>query len=167
MTRHNLASNISWLLSNQVTPPVGVHTGFSTSATLSTASADTIYAEFEEEDVEEQNIDPLPPSPSPTRRITASADAVAEFPRPPLPPRITSNPPTREPPKTSAEEPMGRLSSASRSVRPGLVSQQQLATPASTTGSAMGSTPSLMQTYAKQCQNKNGEFKHTIGRCCS
>lgn len=154
MTRHNLAAHLSWLLTSEVTPPEGVHTVPSASAPVLTVSAETLYADSEEEDIEEQNPGPLPPSPSPNRRIATTANVATGFQRPPPPPKIAPNPPTREPAKPFVDESMGRLSSASRSARPGLVSQQQLATPASTTGS----TSSLMQGYqtflTKNCKSK-------------
>lgn len=150
MTRHNLAIHISWLLSSEVTPPVGVHTVPGASTTVSTVSAETIYADSEEEDIEEQILGQLP-SPNPNRAPTVNVDT--RFQRPLLPPKITPNPPLREPPKSFADESMGKLSSASRSAKPGLLSQQQLATPASTTGS----TSSLMRGYS-EFLTKNGEL---------
>jgi bloom syndrome protein len=164
MTRHNLAIHISWLLSTEVTPPVGVHAVPTASATVSTISAETIYAEYEEEDIEEQ-IPSQSPTPSPNRRIPFTVNVAAGFQRPRLPPKINPNPPLRESPNTFAEESMGRLSSASRSARPGLVSQHQLATPASTTGSTL--TSSLMQGYSALLRANNGELRSTIdwGSC--
>jgi bloom syndrome protein len=151
MTRHNLAIHISWLLSSEVTPPVGVHTVPAASTTVSAVSAETIYADSEEEDIGEQIPGQLP-SPSPNRVPTVNVDT--EFQRPPLPPKVTPNPPLREPPKSFADKSMGKLSSASRSARPGLVSQPQLATPASTTGS----TSSLMRGYS-DFLTKNGKLQ--------
>ena len=153
MTRHNLALHISWLLSSEVTPPVGGHTVLAVSTTKSTAATETIYADSEEEDIEE----PIPspsPSPSPNRRIAQTVNVAPDFQRPPLPSKITPKPPLREPQNSFTDESMGKLSSASRSARPGLVSQHQLATPASTTGS----TSSLMQGYSALLRAENGKF---------
>jgi bloom syndrome protein len=143
MTRHNLALHISWLLSNEVTPPVGVPTIPTASTTAFTAAAETPYADTEEEDAELQILS-APPSPRSSRRIEQAVNVVHAFQRPPLPSKITPKPPEREHRNTFADEPMGKLSSASRPTRPGLMSQHHLATPASTTGS----TSSLMQGYS-------------------
>ena len=153
MTRHNLALHISWLLSSEVTPPVGVHTVPAASTRNSTVATDIVYADSEEEGTEEPIPSPLP-SPSPNRRIVQTVNVDPDFHRPPLPSKITSKPPFREPHNSFADESMGTLSSASRSARPGLVSQHQLATPASTTGS----TSSLMQGYSALLRAENGKL---------
>lgn len=139
MTRHNLALHISWLLSGEFTVPVGGHTVPASSATNLAARTETIYAESEEEDAEERIRSPLP-SPSPTRQSVQTVNVPPDFQRPSLPSKITPQPPLRDLHNSFAGESMGKLSSASRSARPSLVSQHQLATPASTTSSTVGLT---------------------------
>ena len=150
MTRHNLAVHISWLLSSVVTPPKTVHTAPGVS---SRAPPETVYEDSEEGETEDSMPSPLP-SPSPNRRIVRTLNVAPSFQRPPLPSKITPKPPLPEPQKSLADESMGRLSSSSKATRPGLVSQHQLATPASTTGS----TSSLTQGFAAFLRAKNGKF---------
>ena len=141
MTRHNLAIHISWLLSNEVTPPVGVS---ATASTQSSTAAGIVHANVLEEDIE-QVVPTAASSPISNRRITEAINAVQEFVRPALP--STSRSRVRES-TNETQETMGKLSSAQRSTRPGLMSQQQqLATPSSTTSSTSGS---LMAGYAAQ-----------------
>jgi bloom syndrome protein len=137
MTRHNLAIHISWLLSNEVTPPVGV------SAIAPTHSAEIVHADTLEEDIE-QEIPTAAPSPIPNRRIVETVNVVQDFVRPALP--STSRPQPREF-TNETEESMGKLASAPRSTRPVLLSLHQLATPSSTTSST---SSSLMAGYAAQ-----------------
>jgi bloom syndrome protein len=153
MTLHNLAVHISWLLSSQVTPAVVVNTVPAISRTNSTAAIETAHAYSEEEDTEGLISSPLP-SPSPNRRISQSANVGDDFNRPPLPTKITPKSPLRDPRNDLADESMGILSSASRSVRPDLVGQHQLATPASTTGPAS----SLWQRYSASLRKENGRL---------
>ena len=150
MTRHNLAAHISWLLTSQVTPPVGVHTAPAVSLSNSTAAIPTIYANYEDEHSEDSMPSPLL-SPSPKRRVVQTVNV--DFHRPQLPAKIT--PPLREAQISIADESMGKLSSSSKPPRPGLVSQHQLATPASTTGPA-GS--SLTQGYSAFLRANNGKL---------
>jgi bloom syndrome protein len=150
MTRHNLAVHISWLLSSEVTPPETVH---AVPAVSSRAPPETVYGDSEEEETEGSMPSPLP-SPSPNRRIVRTVNVAPSFQRPPLHSKITPKPPLPEPHNSLADESMGRLSSSSKAARPGLVSQHQLATPASTTGSIS----SLTQGFAAFLRAKNGKF---------
>jgi bloom syndrome protein len=147
MTRHNLASHISWLLSIQVTPPTGVHT---LTSTPSIAVEETASAGLAEEGAEHQN-----PRLSGNRRAAQAVNVGQRFIRPAAPP--PPNPPkvdTGENTTRAAEESMGKLASASRSTRPALISQHQLATPVSTTASS-----SLTQGYATFLRTNNGRSK--------
>jgi hypothetical protein len=147
MTRHNLDSHISWLLSHQVAPLAGVPI---TTATHSTAANLTSYADVETE-IEEEEYTTVP-SPAPNRRLAQAASVDQSFIRPAIPSNNTSRLAQGDKPATIPHESMGRLSSASRSTRPALISQQhQLATPASTTGS-------LTQGYASFLLTNNGQF---------
>jgi bloom syndrome protein len=138
MTRHNLAFHISWLLSSDVTLPAGV-----SAIPAASASPEIPCADIVEEDTELQILT-ASPIPRASRRIEQTVNVVQAFQRPQLPSKITPKPLLQEPLNPFADESMGKLSSASRSTRPGLMSQHQLATPAST----KGSTSSLMQEYS-------------------
>ncbi|KAG0651162.1 ATP-dependent DNA helicase hus2 rqh1 [Hyphodiscus hymeniophilus] len=152
MTRHNLAVHISWLLSSKVTPRLDIHAAPATSTKFSKAATETGYAEFEEAETVDSIPVPLP-SPSPDRQVVRTVCVAApDFQRPPPPSKITPTLPLQESQNRLAQESMGKLSSASKSARPGLVSQHQLATPASTTGS----TSSLTQGYSAFLRAKNG-----------
>jgi bloom syndrome protein len=155
MTRHNLAVHISWLLTSEVTPPVGVHTASAVSATNPRTITETVYADSEEEEHAEDSTPSQLPGPSPKRRVVQTVNV--DFRRPPLPSKITPSL-LREPHYTVLDESMGKLSSSSKPARPGLVSQHQLATPASTTGSA-GS--SLTQGYSAFLRANNGKFNRS------
>jgi hypothetical protein len=146
MTRHNLASHISWLLSNENTPPVGVP---AIASNHSAVAAEVSYAGLAEEDTN-QPISRTSVNPP----VTQSVNVGQGFQRPALPSTDSQNPRVRDQTKSVVEESMGRLSSTSRSTRPGLVIQNQLATPASTTGSS-----SLTQGYATFLRASNGESK--------
>jgi len=146
MTRNNLAAHISWLLSHEVTPPVGVH---AIPSTHSTAAAQTVYEEFGE-DIEQQEVSRAPPAP--IRRAAQAVNVGTNFTRPAAPARVPK--PMREIAEVLANDTMGRLSSASGSRKPALISQQhQLATPASTTASS-----SLTQGYAAMLRGKRPNF---------
>jgi bloom syndrome protein len=158
MTRHNLAIHISWLLSNEVTPLVSVHTTPAVPPKVSRSATEPTYAGSEEDDVEERIPSPLP-SPSPNRRVVQIVNVAPDFRRPLLPSKDTPKLLPGEPQKSFADESMGKLSSGSRPARPGLVGQHQLATPASTTGS----TSSLMQGYSSMLR-ENGVVKISSDR---
>lgn len=145
MTRHNLAIHISWLLSNEVTPSVGVHSTIA--STPSIAAGQIASADVVEEDTELQI-----PRPTLNRGIAPPANVGQDFLRPAIPPPNFPKLHTREQTKGAVEESMGKLASASRSSRPALVSQHQVATPASTTASS-----SLTQGYATFLRTNNSE----------
>ncbi|KAF4630535.1 hypothetical protein G7Y89_g7601 [Cudoniella acicularis] len=147
MTRHNLATHISWLLS-QVTPSADVSRAAPAIQNPTTVPEIALSNILEEEHIDEE-ISIL----SPTRNLPfdQSVNVVQDFARPSVPVSI--------PPKSQAsafasslvEGSMGKLKSASRSNRPSLLSQHQLATPASTTTSTLTSTAgpsSLTGNYA-------------------
>jgi len=142
MTRHNLASQIAWLLSNEVTLPASVNT------TNWTAAFPCAQADIEEDHTVSRGLPE--PSIQPDARIAETVNVE----RGGLRPGLTSNPkPTSQvSSETFAQGSMGKLASASRSKRPALASQQpQLATPASTTASS-----SLTQGYATFLRANNG-----------
>src|SRR6266536_1786264 len=142
MTRHNLDSHISWLLSSKVAPLVGVHTR----NPRATAAAIEIVDSGSSEEEVGQELSGVVRSPDANHPIPHTVNVVHDFVRPPVP-SISSRSQLREPTRNSREESMGKLTSAQRSTRPGLMSQHQLTTPASTTTSTAGSS-SLMQGYA-------------------
>lgn len=145
MTRHNLNSHISWLLSHQVTPLVGVPTKGSSN---STAANQTILPDTED-GIEQEQYTRIP-APVPTRQLLPTVNADQDFLRPTLPAIRDARSAQGEVLENFSQGSMGRLSSAARSTRPALISQQhQLATPASTTGS-------LTQNYATFLRANNG-----------
>ncbi len=147
MTRHNLDSHISWLLSHEVTPPVCVHAALPTYSRIEEGITDE---ELCEEEPDEEIIRP-PSSPTRNRQVV---NVVRDFARPAIPSSIIPRSQILEPQKSLSEEAMSTLASASKSARPGLMSQHQLVTPASTTTSAAPS--SLKQGYATFLRNNNG-----------
>lgn len=154
MTRHNLNSHISWLLSHKVTPPSGVHA----SALINPTTAEPVHASFLEEGAEE-DISRALPSPPQHSRAAQLVDVVQAFARPALPASLTAQSHLQNSRQTLTDESMGKLTSASRSARPTLMSQHQLATPASTTYST--ATPSLTSTYTQflKSNEDHGKFQ--------
>jgi bloom syndrome protein len=150
MTRHNLDSHISWLLSHEVTPPVGVQATLPTNSRIEEGIVDE---ELLEEEVDEEIIRP-PRSPARNRQVLEVVNVVQDFAQPAIPSSIIPRSQMLEPIKALSDETMGTLTSASKSSRPSLMSQHQLATPASTTTSAAPS--SLKQGYATFLRNNNG-----------
>jgi len=150
MTRHNLDSHISWLLSYEVTPPVGVHAALPTHSNIEEEIADEgLLEEGAEEEITRDS-----PSPIRTGQVFEAA-AVQSFARPAIPSSIIPRSQMPESQPGLAEGTMGKLTSASKSARPKLMSQHQLATPASTTTSTAPS--SLKQGYATFLRNNNGQ----------
>jgi bloom syndrome protein len=160
MTRHNLDSQISWLLSHEVTFPPTVHT---TNNFVPTA------AELEDEEFLEAEIAEIPDqprvAPAPANRL--QANVAREFIRPSLPAAKSQS---HQDTRTIAEEPMGRLASSSRSSRPGLLTQHQLATPASTSGTTSSvaselrttSRPGLTGNYVAQLAEERGDLMYRL-----
>ncbi|KAH7364424.1 QDE3-like protein [Rhexocercosporidium sp. MPI-PUGE-AT-0058] len=142
MTRHNLDSHISWLLSRKVTPPSGVHAR----ATANSTRGDPVNADPVGEEAD-QETRKAPPSPFQHRRAAQVVNVVGTFARPTLPASVTTKSQLQEPRQVLTDEAMGKLSSATRSTRPGLMSQHQLVTPASTTSSTAASYTSLSSNY--------------------
>ncbi len=142
MTRHNLNSHISWLLSHEVTPPSGVHARALTNPT----TAEPINGSFLEEELEEDIARALP-SPPQHQRAVQSVHAAQPFVRPALPASLAAHSHLQNSRQALTDESMGRLTSAPRSKKPTLMSQNQLATPASTTSST--GTPSFTKAYSQ------------------
>ncbi|KAH8602510.1 hypothetical protein B0O99DRAFT_587609 [Bisporella sp. PMI_857] len=133
MTRNNLASHISWLLSsNEVVPPASLHTTAPTTSTLSTATAQSFHEDLERETTELPVTEPQP-TVAPIPPIVGTVEDREGFIRPTLPLTNIWKPHIHEGTDDLLAGSMGKLSSASRSTRPALLSQYQLATPASTT----------------------------------
>ncbi|TVY80885.1 ATP-dependent DNA helicase hus2/rqh1 [Lachnellula suecica] len=144
MTRHNLDDHISWLLSHKVTPPAGVPAA---SSTRTIAAEPTEVEDLEEEIEELQRVPPTPVASRPIPQVVNVVQAHA-FLRPSLPSSIAPQPQLRDPPNKLSDGSMGKLASASRPTRPGLVSQNQLGTPAST----ITSNSTLTESYTKSLQ---------------
>lgn len=146
MTRHNLRSHISWLIQNKVTTPAGVQIA---------AFADTIEPGFANLEIFEgegiaHEIRNTPIAPIRNRRVEEISNVVANShpPRPRILTPITQS--TAAPGDELADPEMGKLTSARKTTRPSLISQnQQLGTPSSTASS------SLTRSYKLQC-NENG-----------
>lgn len=156
MTRHNLDSQISWLLSHEVTFPPTLH---ATNGFVSTAAelVDEDFLDF----LEAETSDPSRAAPALENRL--QTNVARDFIRPSLPPtKSHQNQETR----TVAGETMGRLASSSKSSRPGLLTQHQLATPASTSGTTSstatnirtGSRQGLTGNYVAQLAEERGEL---------
>ena len=142
MTRHNLAGHISWLLSSGVAPPRSAHNTASLNS-AAIAQAPCIYISVEDE--EQEDFGALT-TVALSRGSARPANIPEEFVRPAIPSIDTQKSHTHQTVENleTKSGSMGKLSSASRSKRPALVSQQnQLATPASTTAG----TPTLLQNY--------------------
>ena len=77
MPGHNVAIHISWLLSNEVTPPVGVS---ATASTQSSTAAGIVHANVLEEDIE-QVVPTAASSPISNRRITEAINLEFENPQ--------------------------------------------------------------------------------------
>lgn len=129
MTRHNLDSHLSWLLSQPVIPQTELPSPIPNQR-VATATRD-ISVEAEGDEVA---LDTQPEVALDSRQGIVRTVNEEIFRRPPLPSNPTFQPPFSG---TSSllQKSMGKLSSASRSARPDLLSQQQLATPASSTNS--------------------------------
>ncbi|KAI9053676.1 hypothetical protein LZ554_002630 [Drepanopeziza brunnea f. sp. 'monogermtubi'] len=151
MTRHNLDTHITWLLSHRVAPPSGAHARVSTNST----TAGLVNASPVEEEAEEEEETPRSlPSPTRPQRIARPVDVAQAFARPALPPSIVARTYQQEPSQALTDESMGGLKSANKSTRPGLMSQHQLATPASTTSSTASSS-SLSRSYTNFLKDNN------------
>ncbi len=136
MTLHNLDDHIPWLLSNGSIPRVEKSVNSAHSTTDSTSAVQAIDVDYpgtrlrEPEESSEQ--------PRSTRPSTPPINVVNKFKKPQVP---TGGPRESRGESSvgiiSADEEMAKLSSASRSAKPTLLSQYQLATPVSTTGSSI------------------------------
>ncbi|KAA8576594.1 hypothetical protein EYC84_006692 [Monilinia fructicola] len=143
MTRHNLQSHITWLIQSKVTTP-GSRSTFAT-------SPDTIEPGFRnwentEQDTITHEISNTQLAPIRNRRVEEISNVVASS-RPPRPRPLTQSEPV--PRDESIDLEMGKLTSARKTTRPSLISQnQQLGSPSSTASS------SLTRSYKLQC-NEN------------
>ncbi|KAK0118944.1 ATP-dependent DNA helicase sgs1 [Cadophora gregata] len=142
MTRHNLESHISWLLSRKVKPASGVNAGVQTYST----GHESVNANAVEEEAD-LDIPRAAPSPPQHQRPAHVVNVVETFARPALPASVTAKSHLQDSRQVSTNESMGRLSSTTRPSRPSLMSQHQLATPASTTSSTAASCTSLSSSY--------------------
>jgi hypothetical protein len=161
MTLHNLDDNIAWLLRQRVTPSADVH------ATIHTSSRRA------PEGVDGENLDSEELQPAGGDRRAAAGphinrDTIAvnvereerDFVRPSLPSTgsiaTVSNPPQSSRfPRGTEYGSMGKLKSDSRSARPGLMVQRQLATPSASIASTIG-TSSLRDNYDDLLKGNNG-----------
>lgn len=155
MTRHNLDSHISWLLSREVTPPVGVHIALPGHSGIEEA----IAGEDILEEGAHEGVIRAPPSSARNRQVLGVVNAGQVFTRPAVPSLLAPRPRMPEPEPSLADGAMGTLTSASKSSRPTLMSQRQLATPASTSSSTAPS--SLKQGYATFLRNNNGLSRYS------
>jgi bloom syndrome protein len=156
MTRHNLDIQLKWLLSRKVTPPVGAHTLVLSDSFVSTSAVSIGYLGGEEtEDIQSPLL-----SSTRNHQVAPIVNVVQDF-RRPAPPLPTIAPPlTQEASQVLEAGSMGKLMSSSKTSRPGLVSQYQLATPASTTTSTAASS-SLRQGYAEFLRETQGSKLET------
>lgn len=145
MTRHNLQSHIAWLIQNKVTTPTGIQlSAFATSPDAIPPGVGN-FGNLEEEGIAHEIRNTLIAPPR-NRRVEEISNVVANS-RPPRSQILT--PITQSTPATGdelADPEMGKLTSARKTTRPSLISQnQQLGTPSST------SSLSLMRNYKLQC----------------
>jgi bloom syndrome protein len=126
-----------------------VHAAHPTHSRIEGAIADEIFLEEEAD----EEIRRSPTSSRGNRQVLEAVNVVQDFARPAVPSMIPRSQ-ILESQKSAADEAMGTLTSTSKPTRPGLVSQHQLATPASTTTSTASS--SLKQGYATFLRNSNG-----------
>jgi bloom syndrome protein len=158
MTRHNLSSHIAWLLSHEVTPRADVHAITPTSSAKPVEAENESVSGWEEEeslDIEEESLGPRDTLTTPAVNVGHAGE---DFVRPPIPSVTSSSFAIPQGPlglsRNQQELPMVRQFSAPKPARPGLVSQYQLATPASTTSTAASS--SFAQTYKRFLSEENG-----------
>lgn len=144
MTRHNLDVHIPWLLASGANSPTFVRG----SAVRESAARTNFGVADAQEGGEDFGSSRTAPSPSRNTRIERTANVVQSSPRPQVPSSNFTLQPSRVITNPPADEAMGKLTSSSKPSRPGkLLSQHQLATPASTSGS-MAAPSSLMHNYS-------------------
>ncbi|KAH6666570.1 hypothetical protein B0J14DRAFT_705069 [Halenospora varia] len=158
MTRHNLAIHIAWLLSHEVLLPADDSSTAQNISNITNAPNLHIENILEEEDIDEEIIRQIP-SPSSIRPNNQLVNVVQQFVRPPLPASVL---PKSQIPSTDfslTEGSMGKLASSSKPSRPRLLSQRQLATPASTTSTfpPSTSTASLTQNFSNFLKQQNND----------
>lgn len=139
MTLHNLHDHISWLLSNGCIPPKGNSANPTQYSPNSGSAVDIIDDGVSNTLLTEQA--EVSEWPRTARQVPPLGNAVHEFKRPGIPSSIAQEPRAANTfGSSSAGEDMAKLSSASRSAKPTLLSQYQLATPVSTTGSSISAS---------------------------
>lgn len=152
MTRNNLDAHLSWLFANKNTPPVGVQPALPTPAVVNLQELG-----LREEDFEEGFSSPLQsPVQSPIQKRPVSRPTQPDFARPLAPPPPNSNAISQNHPRTSGVEAMGKYDSGRKPAASGIMSQRQLATPASTTASVAPSGSTLAKGYAEMLRENNG-----------
>lgn len=159
MTKHNLNPHISWLLSHGVAPAASALDIVQTNANRTTAAqlveeTSNILEEAEEE------IPRIAPNPERNRIPSATVNT---FVRPPLPPSIVPKSHPRDSISNSEDAQMLKLGSSKKPSRPGLYSQQQLATPTSTTSSAVPPKSTLSRSYGNLLRENSGVYQ--IANC--
>lgn len=169
MTRHNLDSHIAWLLSHEVTPRVDVLAITDTNSAGPPEAVDEDILDWEDEEIQE--IGEKLSSPRITRVAPTAnvGQGLQGFVRPPVPSIVHSSTvktqvhsaPSRDPVDLS----MVRQTSGTGPARPILMSQFQLATPASTTSTA--APPSLAQGYKRMLSEEANGMPSNIVLSCS
>lgn len=153
MTRNNLKDQISWLLSSKVTLPEGVPARV---PTISTAVIDFGEPDLAELEALEQYSSPTPsPAASPIQHYPIPRPVTANFARPPIPAPVVPISQPRENAQSFGTGSMGKPATNQRTIGQGLMSQHQLATPASTTSTTASS--SLRQGYSNLLRERNGQ----------
>lgn len=158
MTKHNLNLHISWLLSHGVAPPASAIDIVPTDTNRNTAAqlveeTSNILEEAEEAEEAEEEISQTAPTSEGNQLPTATVNT---FVRPPLPPSIAPKPQPRDTILNSEDAQMLKLGSSKKPSRPGLYSQQQLATPASTSSSTVAPKSTLSRSYGKLLREGSG-----------
>lgn len=157
MTKHNLKLHISWLLSHGVAPPTsGIDIDLVRTNLNRNTAAQLVEETANISEVAEEEIPRSAPNPEGNQLPTATVNT---FVRPPLPPSIVPKTHSRNAISGSEGAQMLKLGSSKKPPRPGLYSQQQLATPASTTSSAAPPKSTLSRSYANFLREHSGAYQ--------
>lgn len=150
MTQHNLQSHISWLLQSTIAPPAGVYVPESIDSLVGGEAATRVASTVNAQNTQSR--------PSGILRSHQAEAVVVRDVRPPVPAFTPISQPfsqSQRPPVRDWEaEDMARLQSAHKSRKPGLITQQQLATPEpSSRLKSSTATPSRLSAgYSSQLQ---------------
>lgn len=153
MTRNNLGIHISWLLTHKVTPPTGVQARLMVATTQDSFESFGIQAEdleaFGDEDLD------IVSSPVHERRVPPPPPIA----RPPIrpPPRV-SDASTQETRIVPGATVMRKHDTGQSSTSSGVMTQHQLATPASTTASSVA--PSSLAAAYTQMLSRERDGRH-------